>query len=66
MNWIAVSESHTCETRLYDTLFNEFNPNALKDYTTGINPTSLVTKYNSKMNKNLLNSKLETRLQFER
>lgn len=51
LHWLSVSESHPCVMRLYDYLFNDYNPNELDDYLKGLNKDSLVVHRGSLMHK---------------
>lgn len=54
LHWISVDEAVKCETRLYDYLFNVYDPNELENYIDGINPDSKHVYKNSLMNKYLI------------
>ena len=43
LHWLAVKEATPCVVRLYDYLFDAYNPNELDDYVNGINPNSKIT-----------------------
>ncbi|CAD8207787.1 unnamed protein product [Paramecium pentaurelia] len=66
LHWLSVKEATPCVVRLYDYLFEAYDPNELDDYIKGINPNSKIVCANALMHKDLLNSKPEDKLQFER
>jgi len=67
VNWISRKDSVNCEVRLYDVLFNIYDPNTLKEnWLQGLNPKSLVVVREAKMNRRLLGLKPLDRIQFER
>lgn len=51
LHWLAVKEAHPCVVRLYDYLFEAYNPNELEDYIKGINPNSKINCPNALMHK---------------
>ena len=51
LHWVSVDEAVKCEIRVYDYLFNVYDPNELEDYITGINPDSKIVYKNSLMHK---------------
>jgi glutaminyl-tRNA synthetase len=66
LHWISHEDSVDCELRLYEVLFNVYDPNSLPNYLDGVNKNSLLIVKGAKMNKNLLNLKKENHVQFER
>jgi glutaminyl-tRNA synthetase len=41
LHWLSCEEALECEMRVYDILFEAYNPNELDDYITGLNPKSI-------------------------
>ncbi|WOH38206.1 glutamine--tRNA ligase [Thalassotalea fonticola] len=66
IHWVSANESVDAEIRLYDRLFTVPNPGAEEDFHTVMNPESLVTIKNAKVEPSLVNAKPEQAFQFER
>ena len=69
LHWVSAKHAVSAEVRLYDHLFVKENPNAVengKDFTDVINPKSLETLKNCKLEPSLANVTPESRFQFER
>ncbi|MCK4608470.1 MAG: glutamine--tRNA ligase/YqeY domain fusion protein [Gammaproteobacteria bacterium] len=68
IHWVSAPKSLAAEVRLYDRLFTEPNPAIKKDadYAAIINPDSLITLTNCRVEPGLANAKIDDRLQFER
>ena len=54
------------QVRVYDRLFTEANPGAADDFVALINPDSLNTFTNAKLEPSILDASKEDRFQFER
>ncbi|MBE0378887.1 glutamine--tRNA ligase [Pseudoalteromonas prydzensis] len=66
IHWVSASESITAEVRLYDRLFNVPNPAAAEDFSSTLNPDSLVVLSNAKLEPALANAAPAQGFQFER
>lgn len=66
IHWVSASESVPAEIRLYDRLFSVPNPGAAEDFHAVINPDSLITVTNARVEPSLVNAKPEQAFQFER
>lgn len=66
IHWVSANESLDAEVRLYERLFTVPNPSAEEDFHNVINPESLVTITNAKVEPSLANAKPEVAFQFER
>lgn len=66
IHWVAAEQSVDAEIRLYDRLFTVPNPAAETDFHAVINPESLVTIANAKVEPSLKQAKAEQAFQFER
>ncbi|MFT5260612.1 MAG: glutaminyl-tRNA synthetase [Saprospiraceae bacterium] len=68
LHWVSADGAIDAEVRLYDRLFKTANPLADKDsnFTDDINPASLVTLINCKLEPSLKDAKSDERFQFER
>jgi len=69
IHWVSAAHAITAEVRLYDHLFNQPNPDdvsAGKDFLTNLNPNSLETLTNCRLEPGLAQSKSGDRFQFER
>ncbi|MCU0392378.1 MAG: glutamine--tRNA ligase/YqeY domain fusion protein [Thermoflexibacter sp.] len=66
IHWVGEKDSIEAEVRLYDRLFNVEDLSTVEDYTTAINPNSLKTLKNCKLESNLKNVKVGNSFQFER
>ncbi|WNC70171.1 glutamine--tRNA ligase [Thalassotalea nanhaiensis] len=66
IHWVSANKSVDAEVRLYDRLFTVPNPGAEEDFHSVMNPESLVTITNAKVEPSLVNAKPEQAFQFER
>ena len=66
IHWVAAEQSLDAEIRLYDRLFTVPNPGAEEDFHTVMNPESLVTIPNAKVEPHLATAEPEKAFQFER
>lgn len=66
IHWVSANESLDAEVRLYERLFTLPNPGAEEDFHSVINPESLITIANAKVEPSLANAKPEHAFQFER
>jgi glutaminyl-tRNA synthetase len=66
IHWVAAEQSLDAEIRLYDRLFTVPNPGAAEDFHAVINPESLVTISNAKVEPHLASAEPEKAFQFER
>lgn len=69
IHWVAAAHALNAEVRLYDNLFSKENPNDVpegQEFTANLNPNSLETVSNAKLEPFLKTAAPGTRLQFER
>ncbi len=66
IHWVSAEHAVDGEVRLYETLFDRENPNAVEDFLTAINPKSLEVLTNCKLEPALGNVEKQFRCQFER
>jgi glutaminyl-tRNA synthetase len=69
IHWVSAKHAVTSEVRLYDHLFNKPDPDDVPkgtDYKANINPESLVTIADAKLEPSLKDASPGTRMQFER
>ncbi|ASD67108.1 glutamine--tRNA ligase [Pseudoalteromonas piscicida] len=66
IHWVSASHCIKAPVRQYDRLFTVPNPAAAEDFTEVLNPDSLVTIANAKLEPALANAKPEQGYQFER
>ena len=66
VHWVDAGSAVNAEVRVYDRLFSDPNPNAVEDYTTALNPDSLVVLQQAKLEASLAAAKTEDVFQFER
>ncbi|HZV36520.1 MAG TPA: glutamine--tRNA ligase/YqeY domain fusion protein [Verrucomicrobiae bacterium] len=69
IHWVSAQHAINAEVRLYDRLFTVEEPDADKegrDFKSFLNPTSLETVTNAKLEPSLVNAQPEARYQFER
>jgi glutaminyl-tRNA synthetase len=69
IHWVSAKRAVTSEVRLYDHLFNKPDPDDVPkgaDYKANLNPESLVTITDAKLEPSLKVAKAGTRFQFER
>ncbi|HVW11209.1 MAG TPA: glutamine--tRNA ligase/YqeY domain fusion protein [Bryobacteraceae bacterium] len=66
IHWVSAAHAIDGEVRLYETLFDRENPNAVEDFLTAINPKSLEVLTGCKLEPALGNVEKQFRCQFER
>jgi glutaminyl-tRNA synthetase len=69
IHWVSASHAVDAEVRIYETLFAKENPNQVeegKDFLSNLNPNSLETISNAKVEPSLTNASSGSRYQFER
>ncbi|WNC70692.1 glutamine--tRNA ligase [Thalassotalea psychrophila] len=66
IHWVSANEAVDAEVRLYERLFTVPNPGAEEDFHSVMNPESLVTINNAKVEPSLVHAKPEQAYQFER
>jgi len=69
IHWVSAAHALDCELRLYDRLFTVPDPEAVpegQDFTSVLNPASLVTVRNAKVEPSVGGDPAGTRYQFER
>jgi len=69
IHWVSAAHALDCELRLYDRLFTVPDPDALpegQDFTSVLNPASLVTLRGAKVEPSVAKDAPDTRYQFER
>ena len=66
IHWVNAEKAIDAEVRVYDRLFTEANPGAADDFVSLINPESLNTFANAKLEPSILEADKEDRFQFER
>ena len=66
IHWVSASESVPASVRIYDRLFNRENPMAEEDFMQALNPDSLSTFDNARIEPSLASASPESRFQFER
>ena len=69
IHWVSAAHAFSAEVRLYDHLFQVEAPEDVKpgvDYKTNLNPNSLVTLTDAKLEPSLAKAEPGTRMQFER
>ena len=66
IHWVSAAHALDAEVRLYDTLFTKPRPDDDDDWTTALNPASLVALRGAKVEPALAAAAPETRVQFER
>ncbi len=66
VHWVSEQNSSTAEIRLYDRLFNQPNPDMAENFLDALNPNSLETVYNSRVENSLKSAKPGDCFQFER
>ncbi|WP_394228622.1 glutamine--tRNA ligase [Pseudoalteromonas spongiae] len=66
IHWVSASQGVPAEVRLYDRLFTVPNPAAEEDFTTVLNPESLVSLTSAVVEPALANVEAEVGYQFER
>jgi glutaminyl-tRNA synthetase len=66
LHWLSAEHSQTAEIRLYDRLFTKANPDEEEDFCTCLNPDSLQTLTDSRIEPFLCREKIGGSFQFER
>ncbi|MFW5442985.1 MAG: glutamine--tRNA ligase/YqeY domain fusion protein [Methylococcaceae bacterium] len=66
IHWVSEQHSLAAELRLYDRLFHAANPESENNYLDVLNPDSLTSLTNSRVEASLANANLGDRFQFER
>jgi len=69
IHWVSAAHAIDAEVRLYDTLFSKPDPEDVeegRDFTANLNPNSLETVPNCKLEPSLANAAAGSRYQFER
>jgi len=66
IHWVSEQQSHPAELRLYDRLFNVANPASEDNFLDAINPDSLDTLTNCRVEASLADANSGDRFQFER
>ena len=66
VHWVSEAHSIPAELRLYDPLFTQANPEADSHFLEALNPNSLETLTDARVEASLENAKPENRYQFER
>ena len=69
IHWVSAAHAADCELRLYDTLFTVPDPDGLpegQDFTSVLNPDSLVVVHGAKVEPSVAADPIGTRYQFER
>ena len=66
IHWVSAEHALTAEVRLYDRMFTVDRPDAVDDYSSVLNPESLVTLDSCRLEPGLANATPEARFQFER
>ena len=66
IHWVSAAHAVDAQVRVYDRLFTQANPGAAEDFLSLINPESLQTFDNAKLEPSVLEAQPEDRFQFER
>ena len=66
IHWVSAAESVPTEVRLYDVLFSKADPEEEADYLSALNPNSLETLADCRVEPSLAHATPDTPLQFER
>ena len=66
IHWVSAEHALTAEVRLYDRMFIVERPDAADDYSSVLNPESLVTLESCRLEPGLADATPEARYQFER
>lgn len=69
IHWVSAAHALNAEVRIYDNLFSVENPNDVpdgQDFTANLNPSSLETVSNARLEPSLKTAEPGTRYQFER
>ncbi len=66
IHWVSAAHAVDAQVRVYDRLYNEPNPGAAEDFISLINPESLQTFDNAKLEPSVLDASTDDRFQFER
>jgi glutaminyl-tRNA synthetase len=66
IHWVSAAHAVAAEARLYDHLFSDPHPDAMEDYVAGLNPNSLETIPDARVEPSLKEAAPGSRYQFER
>jgi glutaminyl-tRNA synthetase len=66
IHWVSAPHALDCELRMYDRLFSVADPDTVEDFTTVLNPESLVTVRHARIERSVAADPPGTRYQFER
>src|SRR5262245_47924414 len=66
LHWVSTAHAVSAEVRLYDRLFNVEEPGKVEDYTSVLNPASLETVADARVEPSAAAAPAGTRFQFER
>jgi len=69
IHWVSAAHAVDAEIRMYETLFTKEDPNRVdegQDFTANLNPNSLETLRDCKLEPSLAGPRIESRYQFER
>jgi len=66
IHWVSAAQAVDAEVRVYDRLYTEANPGAAEDFLSLLNPDSLQTFANAKLEPSILQADEEQPFQFER
>ena len=66
IHWVSAAHARAAEVRLYDRLFRVPNPGAAESFDAELNPDSLVTVRDAKLEPGLLGAESGQKFQFER
>ena len=65
IHWVSAADAVDAQVRVYDRLYTEPNPGAADDFISLVNPESLQTFANAKLEPSLLDASPDDRFQFE-
>jgi glutaminyl-tRNA synthetase len=66
IHWVSAKHANDATVRVYDRLFNVSNPGKLDDFHAGLNPDSLITYDNAKLEPSISGKRQAIAYQFER
>ena len=66
IHWVSAEHALSATVRVYDRLFNVVNPGKLEDFHTGLNPDSLVTYKQARLEPSIAPRRQDLAYQFER
>jgi len=66
IHWVNAEKAVDAQVRVYDRLFTQANPGAANDFIALLNPDSLNTFANAKLEPSILDASKDDRFQFER